>query len=595
MSEPTPKPESLRELTHLFSYLRPYRGRFALAAVASFVSIAFGAAFPYLVGKLLDASIPSLKFIPANAWKPDIDTIALVLIGTLVVQAALTFVSSLLFHAIGERAVVGMRIDLYSRLIAQPLKFFGEHRVGELTSRLSSDLAQIQDTLTFAIAQAIRQSMLLLVGIAAIGATSLRLSLVMLSSVPVLMLVAVFVGRRVRRHSLAAQDRLAETATIVEETFQGITNVKAFGNEAFESERYTRGLDGYLRNVLATAKARAGLIAFVILGIFGAIVLVLWYGGRLMQQGELSHGDLTQFMFYTMFIGGAVSTAPEIISGVQKTLGATQRVRELLREAPEALGPAEQAPRRLAGAVEFDDIYFRYPSRPDVAVLRGLSLTARAGEKIALVGPSGAGKSTIVSLLLRFYEPEAGRLCFDGKEAREYTLAALRANMAIVPQEVMLFGGSIRDNIGYGKPGAPEEAIIAASHRAHCHEFIARFPEGYDTLVGDRGVKLSGGQRQRIAIARALLKDPAILILDEATSALDSESELLIQQALATLLEGRTAFIIAHRLSTVRQVDRIYVIEEGKVTEAGAHHELVEREHGTYRRLSELQFGTNVG
>jgi ATP-binding cassette subfamily B protein len=248
--------------------------------------------------------------------------------------------------------------------------------------------------------------------------------------------------------------------------------------------------------------------------------------------------------------------------------------------------------RRLSGAVEFDDVYFRYPSRADVAVLRGLSLRAEAGEKIALVGPSGAGKSTIVSLLLRFYEPDAGRIRFDSRDASDYSLAELRGNMAIVPQEVMLFGGSIRENIGYGKPGSSEEAILAASRRANCHEFIERFPEGYDTLVGDRGVKLSGGQRQRIAIARALLKDPAILILDEATSSLDSESEQLIQQALATLLEGRTAFIIAHRLSTVRQVDRIYVIEEGRITESGSHRELIDRERGTYRRLSELQFAS---
>jgi ATP-binding cassette subfamily B protein len=447
--------------------------------------------------------------------------------------------------------------------------------------------------MTFTIAQIIRQTMMCLIGFTAIAVTSLRLSLVMLASVPVLMLLGVLFGRRVRGLSRIAQDRLAETATVVEETFQGIANVKAFGNEPYESERYGHGLQGYLVAVMRNARYRAGLIAFVILGIFGAIVLVLWYGARLMKEGAISHGELTRFMFYTMFIGGSASSIPEIISNVQKTLGATHRVRELLREPPETLKSSGSAPARLSGEVRFEDVHFRYPSRPDLPVLRGLSLAAAPGEKIALVGPSGAGKSTIVSLLLRFYEPDSGRLILDGQNARELPLKTVRGNMAIVPQEVLLFGGSIRDNIAYGKPGATSEEILAAAGRANCHEFIERFPEGYDTLVGERGVKLSGGQRQRIAIARALLKDPAILILDEATSSLDSESEALIQQALVTLLAGRTAFIIAHRLSTVRQCDRICVIENGVVTESGTHAELMASQGGMYRRLSELQFAVH--
>ncbi len=319
----------------------------------------------------------------------------------------------------------------------------------------------------------------------------------------------------------------------------------------------------------------------------------MWYGARLMQSGQLSHGKLTMFTMFTLLIGGSVASTADIISSVQRTLGASQRVRELFREVPE-IGDESNAPRgqsSLAGDVRASGkVDFQYPSRPDVPVLRGLTLAAAPGEKVALVGPSGAGKSTIVSLLLRFYEPDAGRILLDGKPAASLDLAAVRGAMAIVPQEVMLFGGSIRENIAYGRTGATEDEIRAAAHRANCHEFIARFPEGYDTIVGERGVKLSGGQRQRIAIARALLKDPAILILDEATSSLDSESELLIQQALETLLEGRTSFIIAHRLATVRRVDRIYVIEDGHATESGTHEELMERPGGTYRRLSELQF-----
>ena len=606
------KKESLRELLALFQYIRPWRVRFGFAVAASFVSMSFGLMFPWLVGHLLDAAIPSLKPVEVPAWMRDVDTVALVLLGSLAIQAALTFFSSYSFNKVGESGVVLLRQTLYSRLIALPMKFFGEHRVGELSSRLSNDLAQIQDTLTFTVSQMIRQVMLLGGGIALIAVTSLHLSLVMISSFPVLILLAVLFGRRIRKLSHAAQERLAESSVVVEETLQGIANVKAFCNEEFETRRYRAGLDAFLETILQTAKYRAGLISFIIIGIFGSIVLVLWYGARLMQSGDLTHGELTRFILSTIFVGGSVSSFAEVFSNLQKTLGATQRVRELLHEIPE-VGfrdsttatrilassnsrnpefPNSRNITRLAGDVRFENVDFCYPARADVPVLRRLSLHAQPGEKVALVGPSGAGKSTIVSLLLRFYEPDGGRLLLDGKDARELDLATVRGNMAIVPQEVLLFGGSIRENIAYGRPGATEQEIVQASRRANCHEFIERFPEGYATLVGERGVKLSGGQRQRIAIARALLKDPAILILDEATSSLDSESEQLIQQALATLLEGRTAFIIAHRLATVRQVDRIYVIEEGTVTESGTHAELVERSGGTYRRLSELQFAT---
>ncbi|MDB6154363.1 MAG: multidrug transporter ATP-binding protein [Chthoniobacteraceae bacterium] len=564
--------------------------RFASAVVALLVSMSFGLMFPILLGDLLDAAIPSFKAAHPAGWRGNINQVALVLMSTLVIQAGLTWFYSYSFSWVGEKAIIGVRRTLYSRLISMPMSFFGEHRVGELSSRLSNDVGQLQDMLTGVVPQALRQSILLLGGIAVIAVTSLKLSLVMISSFPLLILLAVVFGRRIRKFSRTAQDRLAETATIVDETLQGIANVKAFSNESYETRRYTSGLEGFLEAALSNAKYRAALIAFIIVGIFGSIVLVLWQGARLMLAGELTHGELTRFIFCTVFVGGSVSSFAEVYSLSQKALGASQRIRELLEELPEELTPSNLP--KLTGAVEFSSVDFRYPSRPDVQVLRGLSLQAKPGEKIALVGPSGAGKSTIVSLLLRFYEPDSGALLLDGKNAALHELSTVRANMAIVPQEVLLFGGSIRDNIAYGRPDATEEAIMAASRGANCHEFIERFPEGYNTLVGERGIKLSGGQRQRIAIARALLKDPAILILDEATSSLDSESESLIQQALKTLLAGRTAFIIAHRLATVRQVDRICVIEDGTVTESGTHAELMEREGGTYQRLSQLQFTT---
>ncbi len=459
--------------------------------------------------------------------------------------------------------------------------------------------------------RAIRQGMLLAGGLVAIFLTSPRLAALMLFSFPVSIALAVLFGRSVRKISRTAQDRLAGAATVVEETLQGIASVKAFGNEDFERARHSSAMDAFLATVLRGARYRAALIAFIILGIFGAIVLVLWYGARLLQAGELTHGELTKFTFYTVFIGGGLSSIAEVVSAVQKSIGASHRVRELLAEPLESSRRRKEAgtssaqdevlsttsvdsqSARLvpsAATVAFDDVHFRYPSRPDIAVLRGITLEARPGERIALVGPSGAGKSTIISLLLRFYEPDAGRILIGGVDARALDTAAVRARMAIVPQEVLLFGGTIRENIAYGRPGATGAEIRDAAQRANCAEFIAQFPEGLETLVGDRGVKLSGGQRQRVAIARAFIRNPDILLLDEATSSLDSQSEKLIQDALETLLAGRTAFIIAHRLATVRKCDRIHVIDAGRVAESGTHDELIARPAGTYRRLAEMQF-----
>ncbi len=597
MSQPTPPAnpprESLRELLYLVSFLRPYQSRFIAAMSASMVSMSFGMTFPVLLGRMIDTSLPTPAATLLGGWHPTINMVALLLISSLSVQAPLTFFSSFSFNKVGESAVVDIRTRLFTHLVALPMRFFGERRVGELTSRLSSDLGQIQDLFAYIVPQVIRQSMMFLCGIVAIGIISWRLTLVMVASLPPVVIAIVLFGRRVRKASREAQDRLAETATIVEESLQNVASVKAYAREGYESRRYADSLGRYLGAIIPTARLRAGLIAFFIIGVFSSITLVMWYGATLIQSGRMTHGNLTTFMVFTMLIGGSVASAADVVSSLNRTLGASQRVRELLREKAEAgLGGegASRNPITLAGDVKFENVSFSYPSRADLPVLRGLSLAAAPGEKVALVGPSGAGKSTIVSLLLRFYEPDAGAILLDGKPAAGLDLATVRGAMAIVPQEVLLFGGSIRENIAYGRAGATEEEILAAARRANCHEFIERFPEGYETLVGDRGVKLSGGQRQRIAIARALLKDPAILILDEATSSLDSESEHLIQQALDTLLEGRTSFIIAHRLSTVRQVDRIYVIEEGRATESGTHQELMEREGGTYRRLSELQF-----
>jgi ABC-type multidrug transport system fused ATPase/permease subunit len=583
--------ESLRQALELFQYLRPYKVRFGAALVSMFTGSLLSLAFPYLAGTIIDGAMQRTQ---AGGGMAGSDRTALLLMGILVVQAGLSYFHSLSFATVGQRSLVDLRRATYARLISLPMTFFARRRVGELASRLSADLIQIEDTLIAVLPQFLRQTTLLVGGIALIAVTSLQLTGIMLASLPLVIVVAVVFGRKTRKIYREAQDRLADTATIVEETLQGIVNVKAFSNEGYELNRYHEGLGRFLTATLRGARLRAAFIAFIIFALFGFIVLVLWSGARLLQQGKITFGDLTRFGLYTTFVAGAMGQFAELYSQVQKAIGATQRVRELLREAGEVealLGPTPPFTLpRLRGDVVFENVHFTYPSRPGVEVLQAISLTATSGQRIALVGPSGAGKSTLISLLLRLYDPSAGRLLIDGRDARDYRLTELRGQMSMVPQEVLLFGGSIAENIAYGKPGASPEEIQAAARQANAHEFIQAFPEGYATLVGDRGIKLSGGQRQRVAIARAILKNPSILILDEATSSLDSESERLIQEALESLMRGRTSFIIAHRLATVRHVDRIIVIVGGRIVESGTHEELQAIPDGVYRRLAALQF-----
>jgi ATP-binding cassette subfamily B protein len=591
--------ESLREAAGLLAYLLPYKVRFVAALFALFLSSLLALAFPYLTGKLVDRAIAGSAPAGPALWQAGINAIMLTLLGALALQAVFSFFHSISFAAVGERSLADLRRDTYARLIRLPMAFYSQRRVGELTSRISADLSQIDSALVGTIPQFLRQLATLAGGGLLLLLTSVQLTLFMLFSVPPLVIVAVLFGRWMRRVSREAQDKLADSNVIVEESLQGILNVKAFTNERFELNRYRDSLQSYVGAVLRGARYRATFGAFITFALFGAVVLVLWYGARLVEGGGLTAGELTRFMLYTMFVGGAIGSFAELYSQLQRTLGATQRVREILQESAEdlenvqaALAPSSDGVhvRKLHGDVKFDQVTFSYPSRRDVQVLRNVSLAARAGERVALVGPSGAGKSTLVSLLLRLYDPDAGHIVIDGRDARDYQLTELRRHMAIVPQDVMLFGGSIAENIAYGKPGASEAEIVEAASKANADEFIARFPEGYQTRVGERGIQLSGGQRQRVAIARAILKNPSILILDEATSSLDSESERLIQQALEGLMKGRTSVIIAHRLATVRNADRIFVIKDGEIVESGTHTELVERDNGVYRTLSELQF-----
>jgi ATP-binding cassette subfamily B protein len=588
--------ESLRQTLVLARYVRPYRLRFFFGLTTLFASASFGLLFPLLAGRIVDAALhPGHAAIP-YLGVVTLNQVALILATSVVLQALASFNSALCFNRVGQSALADLRRDCYSRLIALPMAFFSKRRVGELTSRVSTDVAQIEGTLIDSLPQLCRQTVFLLGGIAMLAHISGRLTIVILCALPPMIAAAVFVGWRLRRYSRETQDQLAHTNTIVEETLQAIASVKAFANEAFETARYDRANGRVLAAALGAATWRAVFVAFFIIALFGGIVIVLWYGASLMASGAVTEGQLTSFVLYSTFVAGSMGQAADLVTQLQKTVGATERVRELLREPTEllALAPAAGAaahPGRLQGDVAFEAVNFRYPARPEVVVLHDITLAAKPGERLALVGPSGAGKSTITTLLLRFYDPESGRVLIDGVDARQYPLGWLRGQMAIVPQDVLLFGGTIAENIVYGRPGADLAAIREAARQANADDFISGFPEGYQTMVGDRGIKLSGGQRQRIAIARAILKDPAILILDEATSSLDSESERLVQVALERLMQGRTTFIIAHRLATIRTADRIAVIDGGRVVELGTHDELSAKPEGLYKHLSSLQFG----
>lgn len=582
--------ESLKEGMLIFRYVKPYKAKFIGGLIFIALSSATTMTFPYLLKKLID-SAHGISFTKNLSFGPG--TIALIMIGLLALQMIVSFMRVYLFTAVGENAVADMRKEIYKRMITMPMDFFAQRRVGELSSRISSDVSQIQDTVTTVLAELLRGVLTLVIGLGLIFFISPKLTLLMLSVIPVIVIIAVIFSKRIRKVSRNAQDKLADSGTIVQETLQGISNVKSFSNEWYEIGRYSKSIDNVVKLAVRNGQFRGFFISFLLFSVFGAITLVVWYGAGLMQQGQLSFGDLTAFVVYTAFVGGTMAGFADLYSQLQKTLGATQRVRELLREETENVSVTEEQLNenyRLNGDVELSHIAFTYPSRKEIQVLKDVNIKARKGEQIAIVGPSGAGKSTLASILLRFYEPESGKLTFDGKDAAQIPVTQLRMQMAMVPQDVLLFGGTIFENIAYGKPHATQEEVEEAARKANAHNFITRFPEGYQTIVGERGVKLSGGQRQRIAIARAILKDPVILILDEATSSLDSESEALVQEALNNLMKNRTSFVIAHRLSTIRSADKIVVLEHGVVKETGTHRELLAIEDGLYRSLNTLQF-----
>jgi len=579
---------ALKRTFRLYKYVKPYWPAFGLGLLFLFITSLANLAFPKLLGELVDAA--SGRTILADPHK--INQIGLLLLGILIAQGIFGYLRIMLFVNVTERSLASLRQHIYNHLIRLPMRFFLNRRVGELGSRISSDISLLQETFTTTVAEFIRQVIIIVGGLVLLLHTSVQLTLLMLSSLPVIMIIAYFFGRFVRQYSKLAQSQVAEANTIVEETLQGVLNVKAFANEFFEMKRYRTKIQEVAATGMKTGKFRGAFAASMILGVFGAMIIVIWRGALLIAAGKLDAGMLLSFVLYSSFIGGSVAGLAEVYASIQKSIGATEHLLEILDEPAEPIEEISVIDENdhLTGQISFDNVSFHYPTREDQDVLQNISFDIAPDQQVALVGPSGAGKSTVVSLLLRLYAPVQGAVRFNGRDAACFPLSALRSQMAIVPQDVFLFGGTIRENIAYGKPGATTDEIIGAARKANAWEFIERFPDGLETIVGERGIQLSGGQRQRIAIARAVLKNPRILILDEATSALDSESERLVQDALEKLMEGRTSIVIAHRLSTVRQADKIIVLDKGKLVEEGTHQELISMEGGLYRGLSEMQF-----
>jgi subfamily B ATP-binding cassette protein MsbA len=572
-------------LSRLWPRVRPYRAGLIIAMVTLIASAGIGLAFPLVVRELLDAA-----FLTRD--RALLDRIALVLLVLFSIQALLNYLQTYYLSATGERAVAGIRRELFDKLLDMPPGFFADRRTGELTSRLTADVGLLQGVLSHQIAEFSRQVLALVGGIVLLTLMQPRLTLTALGVVPIVVGSAVVFGRRLRRITTGVQDKVAEATAVAEEAISQIRTVQSFTQEPMERRRYADRILESVRAALVRAQVRGVFFGVLTFTTFGGIVFVLWQGGVLVLEGKLTAGALVSFLLYTITIAAAIGALASFFSAYQEAVGAAERVFELL-EAPSAItDPAAPMPlpQPVRGEVRFERVSFRYRDAGDAPwTLREIDLTVAHGEVVALVGPSGAGKTTLVSLLPRFWDVTEGRIRLDGVDVRDLRLTELRGAVGVVPQEPALFSGTVGENIAYGRPLATRMEIEAAAEAAHAHEFVVRLPDGYATLVGERGVKLSGGQRQRIAIARALLKNPAVLILDEATSNLDNESERLIEDAMERLLAGRTTLIIAHRLSTVRRADRLIVLDHGRIVEEGTHASLL-AQGGLYSRLYQRQF-----
>jgi ABC-type multidrug transport system fused ATPase/permease subunit len=584
--------ESIEKAKGIFTYLKPYRFAFFIGWIFLVLSSSVGLLFPYLMGQLLGKSGEKVGMEDGVSLLSldNINSVAFALLILFVFQSVFSFFRVILFTNVTENALRDLRNDAFNRLIYQPMSFFNANKVGELTSRIASDISQIQETLRTTIAEFFRQIVIIVGSVFFIFFISWKLALIMLGTVPVMAVVAVFFGRFIRKLSKQAQDYTASSTTILEEALTGITNIKAFTNEVFATRKFSTQIQAIRNLNVKSGLWRGAFVSFIIFCVFGAIVFIVWQG-LLMTQGpypEMSSSNFFSFVMFTVMMGMSVGSLPDMYASIQKSIGATENLMEIISSKNEAdLHQGKQKPN-ISGHIQFDGVHFAYPQRADVAVLTDIHFTVNSGETVAIIGGSGEGKSTIAALLMHLYRINQGHILMDGVSQEDIDLEHLRSQIGLVPQEVLLFGGTIRENIAFGNPDASEQDIIDAAEKANAANFINQFPEKYETQVGDRGIQLSGGQKQRIAIARALLKNPKILILDEATSALDSENEQLVQEALNTLMIGRTSIVIAHRMSTITRADKILVLKDGRIQEMGTHSSLME-ENGVYANLARIQ------
>ncbi|MEZ4318101.1 MAG: ABC transporter transmembrane domain-containing protein [Myxococcota bacterium] len=575
-------------LARIFRLARPELGLLLIATIALVISSGLSLAYPQAISWMVDAVGGEAKPLPV-VGELSFNQMAGGLLAVFTVQALFSMIRAWLFTVAGERVVARLRKDLYRAIIGQEISFFDQARTGELTNRLASDTTVLQNTVTVNVSMALRFAFSALGAMALLIYTSPRLAALALGVVPIVAVSGALYGRLVRKWSKQVQDALAESTTVAEETLAGVRTVRAFAREDAEVERYGEAVERSYQLAAWRALAMGVFNGWVGFAGYGAIALVVWYGGNLVIAGEMSTGELTAFLLYTLMVAFSLGALSNLFGDFMRASGSSQRVFQLLDRVStvERTGDVVES---VEGHVRFEGVGFSYPSRPDVVVLSAFDLEIDPGRVVALVGPSGSGKSTVAQLMTRFYDPQDGRILLDGRALVDLDGKSLRRHIGVVAQEPMLFATSIADNIRYGRPDATDEQVRAAARTANAEAFIDQFPEGFETLVGERGVRLSGGQKQRIAIARAILKNPRVLILDEATSALDSESEHLVQEALDRLMEGRTTLVIAHRLSTVRDADEVIVLDHGRVVERGAHDELVKRADGLYRKLVERQF-----
>ncbi len=580
---------AIKRAFRLFNYIST-TNKWLFLLGTLFLAITAGASilFPKLLGNMMDGVFVYKQGSVSTA--PSMDKITQVanwFIYLFIIQAVFSFLRIALYVKVTENMTFSLRTSLFKSVISQNMDFHSKNRVGDLLSRFSSDISQIQDTFTTNIAMFIRQILVMIGGVFLIFKTSPQLTVYMLATVPVIIIVALIFGKFIRKISREVQDLTAQNNIIVEESITGIINVKAYTNELFEHARYIKNAFTLQKESVIRGYWRGAFSSFIIVCLFGSIVFLIFKGLGLVQAGELGIGELFNFMLLTAFVGGSIGGMAEQFVQIQKTLGAVERVLDII-EMPIESNNSNNVPN-FNQPITFENIAFSYPSRPENLVLKDISLTLEPGKTIALVGPSGSGKSTIASLIYQFYKPTNGSINLGNTNINDLSLIDYRKNFAYVPQEVVLFGGSIYENILYGNPDATKDEVVDAATKANAINFITEFPEQFETLVGDRGMKLSGGQKQRIAIARAIIRNPKILILDEATSALDSESEFEVQKALAELMKNRTSIVIAHRLSTIRYADNILVIRSGKIIENGNHHELMTIENGIYKNMIERQ------